>query len=209
MVLDHEEKLCLPDERIGEYYNSLLTLRYLVVGLEYLYGLVLPIEKRLHRQVGNTTKLFAYDHDPELYWVPKDVLCCAFHWYCLSACNYARLVGWISKRAGIWTLAKDYVRAVIPRLLDYRHKIAAHPAKICPRKEDSAADRDASVLYPVHFRFDGRLHAAPGRLATIRNGESSTSRNLDWSLTRTHEDLIPRWWPNRPDFFLPEELFRQ
>ena len=116
---------------------------------------------------------------------PFGLLSCAFQWYAVSACNYAQLVGWLVTRDT--GAAKEYVRKVMPRLLDYRNKVAAHFAITDPRR-DNEADLVASVMTNNYVR--GRLCAA-ALTPVIKNDsqEITVSKDISWSLTLAHEHL--------------------
>jgi hypothetical protein len=123
------------------------------------------------------------------------LLSCAFQWYAVSACNYAQLVGWLATRNP--DLAKEYVKRVMPRLLLYRNKVAAHFAIVDPRR-DNEADLAASVMTHIVYA-QGRLCAAALTPVLSKGGsEIVASRDLSWSLTLAHERLTPRYWPEGP-----------
>lgn len=126
---------------------------------------------------------------------PMGLLSCAFQWYAVSACNYAQLVGWLATRNP--EAAKAYLKKVLPRLSQYRNKVAAHFALADPRR-DNEADLAASVMTHVVYA-QGRLCAA-ALTQVVKDGatEIVASRDLSWSLTLAHERLIPRYWPDGP-----------
>ena len=74
--------------------------------------------------------------------LPTGLLSCAFQWYAVSACNYAQLVGWLATHNP--EAAKDYMKKVMPRVSQFRNKVAAHFAITDPRR-DNEADLAASV----------------------------------------------------------------
>jgi hypothetical protein len=199
VFLDYIEGPDFEEEFLGKHWSELRTLAYLQVGLQYLYNEISAIERKLRIQVGNEVQMFITGKPPGLEWVPSDLISCAFRWYCNDVVTYVRFVGWLMHKtlgpSFHYTEFKAYSTAVIPKVVEYRDKVAAHPAKLDPRKEDTPADLEASVLYPVTYSFDGRFHAAAGRLGTICNGIPSTSRDWQWSLTQTHEALSARYWP--------------
>jgi hypothetical protein len=82
----------------------------------------------------------------------------------------------------------------MPRLFNYRNKVAAHLAITEPRG-DNEADLAASVMTQIVY-VDGRLCAAALSPVVASNGQEITaSRDLSWSLTLAHERLVPRYWP--------------
>src|SRR3989442_3477949 len=110
---------------------------------------------------------------------PAGLLSCAFQWYAVSACNYAQLVGWLA--TGDPEAAKKYVASVMPGLLQYRNKVAAHSALTDPRR-DNEADLAASVMTHIVYA-QGRLCAA-ALTPIVKSGASEivVSRDLSWSL---------------------------
>ena len=132
---------------------------------------------------------------PTLDKQPIGLLSCAFQWYAVSACNYAQLVGWLATRDP--KASKDYVARVVPRLVKYRNKVAAHFAMTDPFR-DNEADLAASVMRQIVYSR-GRLCAAA--LAPVIKKEDgqeiSVTADLSWSLTLAHERLMRRYWPNQ------------
>lgn len=127
--------------------------------------------------------------------LPIGLLSCAFQWYAVSACNYAELVGWLSTRDT--NASKAYVRKVMPRLLKYRNRVAAHFAVTEPHG-DNEADLAASVMTQIVY-VHGRLCAAALTPVVKSNGQEITvSQDLSWSLTLAPERLVPRYWPSGP-----------
>lgn len=84
-------------------------------------------------------------------------------------------------------------RLGVPRLSNYRNKVAAHFAFVSPRKEDNEADLAASVMTQIVL-LNGRLFgAALSPVLGIGDQEITLSRDLSWSLTLAHERLKPRY----------------
>lgn len=126
---------------------------------------------------------------------PLGLLSCTFQWYAVSACNYAQLVGWLA--TGDSESAKQYVKRVMPRIVQYRNKVAAHFALTDPRR-DNEADLAASVMTQVVYAHGRLCAAALTPVVTAGNQEITASRDLSWSLTLAHERLLPRYWPGKP-----------
>ena len=191
MILDHKEDLRLDDAEADDHYDAISALARLGEGLSWIYQEVARVERR--------TKAEAAPNDIRIAVVggilegkPLGLLSCAFQWYAVSACNYAQLVGWLVTRHA--TGAKEYVRRVMPRLLDYRNKVAAHFA-LTARRGDNEADLAASVMTHVVY-VHGRLCAAAlTPVLTDQGHEVKVSKDISWSLTLAHERLVPRYWP--------------
>ena len=127
--------------------------------------------------------------------VPIGRLSCAFQWYAVSACNYAQLVGWLATQNPV--SATDYVARNLPRLLQYRSKVAAHFALASPRG-DNEADLAGSVMTHIIY-IGGRLSAAAMTpVLHVGDEEISVSNDFSRSLTQAHESLTRRYWPDGP-----------
>ncbi len=193
MILDHIENLSLPDG--PKYFNEVRTLKSLAVGLAYLNNQIAAIEQKVRESISKNVRPCSCGNDPRPKWAPPlDLIVCAFHWYAVSACNYVRLVGWLGQQVCSNRPAPiDYTKDVIPVVVTYRNKVAAHPARVFP-KDDNAATLDASVLYSVKFS-DVAFYAGCWKITKTSKGVSSTSPDICWSLTKTHVELVKRYWP--------------
>ena len=192
MILDYVEPLELSDDEADRHFDARMALARLGEGLFWLYREVAALEA--------TTRQEAAEADVALAVVggilkdkPTGILSCAFQWYAVSACNYAQLVGWLATRDT--KVAKGYVRKVMPRLVNYRHKVAAHFALTAPR-HDNEADLAACVMTHMIYAHGRLCAAALTPVATGSGNEITASRDLSWSLTLAHERLVPRYWPN-------------
>lgn len=191
MILDHVQGIELPDAEAESHFDARMALARLAEGLSWVYQEVERLEVQTRQEAAKEDVALALAGGV-LDGKPLGVLSCAFMWYAVSACNYAQLVGWLATRET--QAAKDYVRKVMPRLLNYRHKVAAHLAITEPR-HDNEADLAASVMTQIVY-IQGRLCAAALSPVVTGNGQEITaSRNLSWSLTLAHERLVPRYWP--------------
>jgi hypothetical protein len=143
---------------------------------------------------GKDIRYFSAGNDPSLAWLNKGLLYCFFQWYSVSACNYVRLIGWLSRQENLQRRTpRQYVDSVIPNVLWFRKKIAAHFVRAGEDSRDTEADRVASVLYQVGFE-DGRFYAPIWKVTVRRNSKESTSTNeAPWSITETHEALMQRY----------------
>jgi hypothetical protein len=194
LILDYIENLELTDTKVDQHFDSLMALARLGEGLFWLYQEVSKIEFQIHNEaIKDNTQIAVVGGI--LDKKPMGLLSCAYQWYAISACNYAHLVGWLVTQNA--NSAKDYIEGVMPRLLKYRHKVAAHFALTEPR-DDNEADLMASVMTQIIY-IKGFLFTAALIPFVKSNGkEITTSRDISWSLTRTHQRLIPRYWPNGP-----------
>ena len=193
-MLDAKDNLLTKDNETGEHYEELMALNRMGAGLWWLYRFVGDWEVQLRREaeIDDTQVAIA---GGILENKPVELLSCAFQWYAISACSYSQLVGWLA--TGDPDSAKQYVRRVMPRISNYRNKIAAHLALTDPRN-DNEADVAASVMTQIIYCL-GRVFAAS--LTPVLNNagtEITVSHDLSWSLTVAHEELIPRYWPDGP-----------
>jgi hypothetical protein len=136
-----------------------------------------------------------FGNAPQLQGIPQDLVACAFHWYSVTACNYARLVGWLVNGGDI-AKATEYLKHVIPGVYVWRNKVGAHFARTSPRKEDTPADLAKSVIFPISFDDDAFYASSLVRGMSSRGQKSSSRKDMRWSLTHTHQELARRYWPN-------------
>jgi len=196
MILDYIDNIQLSDDRVKAYYNELHSLGYLAQGLSFLYEQVQRLEAKVIEQIPSNQKVFLFGNAPALSSVPRSLVACAFHWYTVTVCNYVRMIGWLAA-GGDSTKADDYVRRVLPAVHIWRNKVGAHFAKVKPKKEDTPADLALSVLFPISFGGDA-FYAGSLILSLGKGGKSSTSRrDMRWSLTHAHRELIGRYWPSQ------------
>jgi hypothetical protein len=195
-TLDYIEKFALSGENLSKYSNELTSLRYLSEGLAFLYNQVKKVEVTVTKRIDPEKRVFSYGNSPLMEGLPLGLIACSFHWYSVSVCNYALMVGWL------WhtidpnlPLPRNYVESLLPDVKAWRDKVAAHFSSASHDSRDNLAEQQASVFYPIGFDKDA-FYAAPMTFATTKNGKRITSESLRrWSLTKTHEQLQPRYWP--------------
>ena len=192
MILDFIDKLELPDSEIEKHFDARMALARLGEGLFWIHQEVAKIEMDLRNKASKENIQLALAGGI-LENKPFGLLSCAFQWYAVSACNYAQLVGWLATRDSV--ASKNYVKKVMPRLRNYRNKVAAHFAITDPFR-DNEADLAASVMTNIIFTH-GRLCAAALTPVINNDGdEIKVSRDISWSLTIAHERLARRFWAN-------------
>ena len=200
MIIDYLDNLSFEEKKDYEF-DARMTLAKISNGLFWLYVNVLKIERQVRAILNKENVLISLVNGP-LENVPLDWLSCAFQWYAVSAYNYVRLVGWLALKDNI--SINNYINRVIPRLKNYRHKVAAHFALTAPRKGDNMADLLSSVMTNVIYAHGYLRAGAISEILYDENGkEIKQKTKTSWSLTKTHENLIPRYWPNGPDKFFP------
>lgn len=192
VVLDYIDHLELSAADASLHFNELKSLGYLVEGMSFLAGQVAKLEARIKEQelkeIGPDRVAFSYGNHAGLEWIPQGLVASAFHWYAVSACNYARLVGYLAY--GNPKAAGEYVERVMPAVLLFRNKVAAHfSATTAPRPEDTAADLAASVMFPLSIS-DARFVVGAMRLGI----KGTRSRDdMQWGLTESFEAFKHRY----------------
>ncbi|UHQ18816.1 hypothetical protein LVB87_11550 [Lysobacter sp. KIS68-7] len=145
------------------------------------------------------------------YFYP--VTYCTFNWFAISLTNYLRLVALVDLvNRTSWSIpdlvenegvvnktCRDYVEEIVPAVVQWRNKVAAHPAATAPigiNDKRREADRLGTLLQsfscPV-VRTAGYLEVA--RIRWQIDGE--TADLLPWSVTAIYEHLTPRFWPDK------------
>ena len=198
-VLDHLDGISVPGNVFCEPVNEYWALMCLHDGMEFLYRQSLHCDQAARQQVnphGNVS-FVGWGNVPTLNQIPKTLLTCAFHWYAISACQYVRTVGAIAFRLDPNRPRPDvYAKNVIPEVVAFRDKVAAHFAWSTRNQRDNHAERIASILPPLTFVNDAFF--VGGMTVAVRHaGEGSDSAAIKpWSLCRVHEALRKRYWPH-------------
>jgi len=196
-ILDYEDLIEVDGQVFNEPANEYWALVCLRDGLEFLHRQATGCDNLVRDRINpnGNAKVFVAGNAPFLSGIPQGLLTCAFHWYAITACQYVRTVGAIAYRQdNRRPLPLEYVRSVIPEVLAFRDKVAAHFAWGTQNKNDSEADRLASILPPLTFvnqRFCvGALHV------TVKSGTgySSSDPITQWSIAEIHDRLRKRYW---------------
>ena len=197
MLIDHIDKLELSENQSDLYYNDLGALGRLYTGLDYLYHQIRSFEGEVTARLGPGEHHIAGNH-PAFEGMPMSLIACSIHWYSVTACNYVRLVGWMTHQENS-KKALEYVKHVIPEVYLWRNKVGAHFTRSQPMKEDNVADQQLSVMNPVDYH-SGSFHAGSAVFAIISTSEvkevSSSKQSMMWSLTKTHLNFSARYWPD-------------
>lgn len=195
-VLDHIDKIEVPGDVFKEPANEFWALVCLWNGLEFLNHQAAKCEGVVNGNLDPRFKVHSFNMFPGIDGTAKTLLTCAFHWYAVSACNYVRLVGAIAYRQDATRpLPPKYVESVIPEVLGFRDKVAAHFAWATQHKMDNEAERMGSVMPPLTFEDDS-FFVGGMTLHVRKGGKSSTSKTIaPWSITKVHERLRQRYHP--------------
>lgn len=199
-ILDHQENIRVPGNVFHEPANEYWALICLNHGMEFLYQQAQRCDQAVKQQVNpnGNLRFFGSGSFPAFNQIPSSLLTCAFHWYAISACQYVKTVGAIAYRQDPKRpLPHQYAENIIPDVVAFRDKVAAHFAWSTVNKRDNDAERLASILPPLTFCNDS-FYVGEMTAAVRRRDKASTSEALKpWSLCKVHEALRERYWPNQ------------
>jgi len=199
-VLDHIENIMVPGNVFHRPTNEYHALICLYHGLDFLFRQAAKCDDVVKQQLNphDTLQVMCSGNLPELNQIPQTLLTCSFHWYAISACQYVRLVGAIAYRQDNFRLTPlQYVKNVIPEVLTFRDKVAAHFAWSTKHSQDNDAERLSSILPPLTFVNDS-FHVAAFSVSLQQSGKASTSEEIKpWSICKVHQQLTKRYWPGR------------
>lgn len=197
--------------------NELTTMRSLRAGLAYLASVVEGFEQPIaaEEQAGGT-QIVSWGNSERLPRTVIDLLPNVFNWYSISLVSYLRLVAFLeglekgtfvrndlvdrSKFDKIAGLGEKYVDSLseFAAPVQWRHKVAAHPAITYPRKSkgaahDNMATMEATVMHPIAYS-NHRLGVNELKFAkTDSRGEMQASELRSWSLTEMQETFLTRF----------------
>jgi hypothetical protein len=194
-VLDYIDNIVVPGNVFDKPANEYWALTYLRAGMEFLYRQAARCDEQATPKSSlNVFMLGGFLH--RAAGIPVELLTCSFHWYAMSAYQYALLVGAIAYRHDdSRPLPDHYVEQAMPEIKAFRDKVAAHFAWAKRSKNDNPAERTASILPTLAFMGDS-FHMPGMVVGQGRDGNTSTSDALrPWSVRKTHEALRHRYWP--------------
>jgi hypothetical protein len=203
-VLDHIGNIKVPGEVFTEPVNEYWALLWLWDGMEWLYRQASKIDQMVKQRVNPDGKkhVVCFGGLPDFGQFPRTLLTSAFHWYAISACQYVRTVSRIAYgRHQSPPRAKDrvreYVETVIPEVLAFRDKVAAHFVWALDDNRDNDAERLASIMPQLTF-VDDSFHVGVFAVEMRSSGKTSDSQAIKpWSICRVHHQLRQRYWPDR------------
>lgn len=208
-TLDYIENIVVPGDVFHEPANEYWALACLWDGMRYLYTQAFNTEEIVRERIkSDQVKLFSFDDgklDPDGLFIGgrlpeglKDIstalLTSSVQWYAVSACQFVRLVGAIAKKLDdSRPLPDDYAKPILPEVLPYRNKVAAHFVWSSENRRDNNAERLASILPQITYAR-GRFRTG-SMTVSLRQGEKSSNSGAikEWSLTEVHEQLIKRY----------------
>jgi hypothetical protein len=194
--LDYIEDIKVDGEPFIEPANEYAALLALKEGMNFLYRFAADCDKTILARLDPSKKFFMTGNCPEFVGIPMHLLTCSFHWYSISACQYVKTVGAIAYRQNNdRPLPPKYTESVIPEVLTFRDKVAAHFAWNTLHGQDNEAERLASIMPPVGF-YDDSFHVGVMTVTMGGGGQSTNSSAISpWSITKTHQRLQKRYWP--------------
>jgi len=194
------------------HFNEIRSLQFLQQGLVTIANAVKKREQHYAelRKKMNFMQFGATSSEEE---ADLNLIACFFHWFGISAINYARLVGLIrgletnlftrtdlndaTKFKDISKIVKAYVESVaeLANVLVWRNKVAGHFAMTDPRHDDNIATLHMSVMFPVSL--ENGVYYVGGLTMTMTNAAGIHESAIPmWSVTQVFDSLIPRYWPN-------------
>lgn len=195
-TLDHIDRITVLGNPFAEPANEYYALLCLRTGLEFLYRQAEKCDQIALKQLDPNKQYFSFGNSPLLTGIPYQLLTCAFNWYSISACQYVRTVGTIAcLQDNSRPIPPEYVKSVIPEVLAFRDKVAAHFAWSSKHSQDNEAERLASIIPQVAFLKD-TFQVQVLTVSKVSSGKSSNSKVMQpWSITKIHQRLRKRYWP--------------
>ncbi len=196
-ILDCIDNIVVPglvfENPANEYY-ALVCLRD---GMNLLYRNAKCCDDAIRSRVNpkGNLRYMGMGNLPEFQDINRPLLTCFFHWYAISACNYVRTIGRIAYlNDNTCPKPQTYARKIIPDVLAFRNKVAAHFAWTTKHKQDNDAERMMSVLPQLTFNNDS-FHVGSISLSLKKDGKVSKSDTVTpWSICKVHEKLQERYW---------------
>jgi len=197
-ILDYIDNIVVPGLVFKNPANEYYALVCLHDGMNLLYRYAKRCDDAIRSRVNTKGNLryMGMGNLPEFQGIQKTLLTCFFHWYAISACNYVRTIGRIAYlNDNTHSRPHTYAKKVIPDVLAFRDKVAAHFAWTTKHKQDNDAERVMSILPQLTFNNDS-FQVGSISMSLKKNGKASTSETVTpWSICKVHEKLQERYWP--------------
>ncbi len=212
-TIDYVDKIRVPGQPFEKPANEYWRLLCLWQGMSFLaervgrcqdaaneamaQGLRETLPPEVSASMQGLPSQFVRSPPPGLGGAALAMVTTAFEWYAVSAFNYACMIGAIRiRQMSSAPIPRKYAETVIPELVIYRDKVAAHAAWTSKHERDNDAERLCSVI-PKLSLANGRLMAGG---YTITLGSTSGGHKSgclpEWSLTDEHARLAERYWPS-------------
>lgn len=214
-IVDTIDAIELERDFLESHANERGRLATLWIGLNNLAATISKSEKRLAPDTENVVGGFG--NLPGLRPGERGTLECCCHWYALSASSFVQLFAWLNVKQKdtnntplneliteqVRRQIKDYVKAVLPDVLVFRNKIAAHYALTDPRKDDNSVLLSASTMDPIGWSRGRLICGSPGGgfVVTRSRKDPETGQRVtqdssalsSWTPTEVHEQLSKRY----------------
>lgn len=94
-ILDHKENISAPGDVFANPANEYYALMCLRHGMEFIYRQAKRCDLTVNEAINpnGDIKFVGFGNAPEFSAVPMTLLTVSFHWYAMSAYQYALLVG--------------------------------------------------------------------------------------------------------------------
>ena len=198
-TLDYIDDINVPGDVFDSPSNEYWALICLKAGMELIANTSnsYDVEARSSLNPKGNVKIFLAGQAVRASKVRLDLLTCMYHWYAISACQYVRTIGAIAHRQDCTKeLPHSYVKRIIPEVLSFRDKVAAHFAWFSKHSNDNEAERLASILPPVTYCNDEFQVGQSLFTLTTKGKETSSSKLVPWNIGRIQDRLKERYWPN-------------
>lgn len=194
-VLDYIDGIKVSGDLFSHPVNEYYALLYLKQGLDFIYNKAVKCDELRLSQINPNMKVFAYGNIPLRDGVPEMLLTCAFHWYAITACLYVETVGQIAHNNDKnRPTPLTYMKTVIPDVFAFRNKVAAHYVWTKKDPRDNDAERSMSIMPMLQFSDDSFFIA--GFKLFKKAGQNTSTASLNgWSITKVHQHLKMRYWP--------------
>ena len=197
-ILDYINYITVPGGVFKNPENEYWALICLREGMDFLYRQAKHCDDVVKQSVNSNSNIdfVGFGNLPLFQGIPKALLTCSFHWYAVSACNYVRTIGAIACRYdSAHPTSLVYIQKVIPAVLAFRDKVAAHFAWSTNNTKDNDADRLISIIPQLTYINDS-FHVGALTGIVRKGGKASKSKDIKpWSICKVHEELQKRYWP--------------
>jgi hypothetical protein len=164
-TLDYIDNITVPGDVFRQPMNEYWALLCLRDGMEFLYRQALKADNAVNSTLPKGVRVSASGSFPAFENLPRTLLTCGFHWYAVSACNYMRTVGAIARQLdSTRPMPHDYASSILPEVVAFRDKVAAHFAWSTANERDNDAERLASIIPPLSFEIDSFVTLQPSEV---------------------------------------------
>jgi len=196
-TLDYIDNIIVEGNPFAEPANEYYALLCLHAGLAFLYRQAEKCDQIALKKIDPKKQIFIFGNSGLLPEPSVRLLACAFQWYSVSACQYVGTVGTIAYlQDNNRPIPPKYIESVIPEVKAYRDKVGAHYAWTKTSEKDNEAERLASIIPQVAWCKDS-FQVQGLTVSKTSGGKSSNSEVMQpWSITKIHQRLRERYWPD-------------